>query len=512
MHLLRCIMTMAGRHQLSAFAGATCESGGRILAGCAALMLASCSSQKTGEPPRADDPVPAPRQSSVLAVPIDIDTDALRTMIEKAIPRQLWAIDQYSRRCVKPQQIKVFGQKLKVTPPISCTIRGTVTRGAIRLRGMGQDVIADVPVNARIGAYDVGGILKGETATGSAMVHARIRLSFRPDWTPVAKVTLDHDWTRAPGIDFLGQRITFTDKVGQRLGPIVAGLERSLPQELARMNIRGQVDALWRQGFTSVQLNRENPPVWMRLTPQTLRYGGYELRGQQLRLNLGIDALTETFVGNRPADPAVSPLPALAPVEGGARLRFHIPVVADYRELEPVILRALQKRSLHPIVLPGIGEIDAQFDKVIAYGTTDNRIAVGVTLSAKPRSVDVAPTRGLIWLVAKPVSAANSAIVRFEDLRITGDTDGVGGNLLLKLGQSEAVSATIAASLTQNFSNDLEKLLAKIGKAIENKQTGKFIIRAKVDRYTTGVIAAYGQGLYLPVDAEGTASVTFRPR
>lgn len=482
------------------------------LAGCLAFVLAACSDPKVEAPPRANDPVPTPGRSSVLAVPIDIDTNSLRQVVEQALPRQLWAIEQHSRACVRPKEVAILGRKLKVTPPISCTIRGTVTRGTIRLRGSGQDIVADVPVHARIGAYDVGGVLKGETATGSALVHARIRLSFRPDWTPMAKVDFTHDWTQAPGIDFLGQRITFTDKVEERLAPVVQRLERTLPRELARMNVRGQVDALWRQGFTTIMLNEQRPPVWMRLTPQTLRYGGYEMQGQRLRLNLGIDALTETFVGARPDDPTPTPLPRMAPVVQQGGLRFHIPVMADYRELEPVLLRALTKRSQRPIVLPGAGEVEARFEKVVAYGTRGNKIAVGVTVAVKPKSASIGETRGLIWLVARPVNAAGSAVVRFEDLSITGNTDGIGGDLLLKLGRSEAIASTIAGSLTQNFTRDLNELLGKIGRAIENKEAGQFVIRAKVDRYRTGVIEAYGQGLYLPVDVEGTASVVFRPK
>jgi len=485
----------------------------RIVAAClcSSSILAGCSAKKTQPPVRVDDPVPKLQQSSVLSVPIDVDSKALLRAVEANLPKQLWAIEQRSRACVKPKEVRIFGEKLKVTPPISCTIRGVVTRGPIRLRGLGQTIVADVPVHARIGAYDVGGILKGETATGSAMVHVAIKLSFRPDWSPVAKVSLGHDWTKAPGIDFLGQRITFTEKVDERLAPIIGQLERTLPRELASMKVRDQIEALWRQSFTSIELNHERPPVWMRLTPQVLRYGGYELRGQQLRLNLGIDTLTETFVGPRPQDPSPTPLPPLAPVGKSARLQFHIPVIGDYRELEPVILRALQGRSRRPIALPGIGEVDARFEKIDVYGTTGNKIAVGITLAARPRSAHVDETRGMVWLVARPVSAPNSSIIRFTDLSIVGDTDGVGGDLLLTLARSDAVAATIAASLTQNFSQDIKELQGKVDKAIANKEAGNFIIRAKIERYAIGAISAYGQGIYLPVDAEGTASVIFRP-
>lgn len=482
-----------------------------VLALTLVALAAGCSKKTVDAPPRATDAVPTPTQSSTLAVPIEVDTAALRGAIDQAIPRQLWTINQHFDRCVKPKQVKVFGAKLKVTPPISCTIVGAVTRGAIRLRGQGREIIADMPIQARISARDVAGILKGETATGSAMAHARIRLDIDANWNPRGTVDLSYSWTQTPGIDFLGQRITFTEQADEKLQPVVRELERTLPRELARMEVRAQVERLWRQGFTTFELNREKPPVWMRLTPQKLHFGGYEIQGQRLRLNLGLDAVTETFVGPRPDDPAPGPLPPLERTRAADQLRFHIPVVADYAQLQPVVLRALVKRSQRPFDLPGVGPVTARFDKVVVYGTTGGRIAVGVTLSARANQVSGSDTSGLIWLTARPLTSPNSAEVRFVDVNVTGNTDRIGGDILLQLGSSAAFSGEISGSLTQNFTRDLEELLVKIRRAIENKQTGDFLIRATIDRVQTGQISAHGKGLYLPVSVDGRASVTYRP-
>src|SRR3546814_6494698 len=110
------------------------------------------------------------------------------------------------------------------------------------------------------------------------------------------------------------------------------------------------------------------------------------------------------------------------------RLRFFIPIVADYAQLEPVILRALVKRAARPFEVPGIGPVTARFDKVTAYGTTSGRIAVGLALAARPVSGDIGETRGVIWLAARPVNAPGSAKVSFRDLVVTGDTDRVAGD------------------------------------------------------------------------------------
>lgn len=477
----------------------------------ALLVRERAARQAVAAPERANDAPPVPQQSSIISVPVDADAAVLRAAIEEVVPHTLWTIDRKERRCIAPQKVKIFGKRINVTPVIGCTIVGVVTRGPIRLRGEGRDIVADMPIHARISARDVAGVLKGETATGDAMAHARIRLDLDANWRPRGKVTLAYGWTTQPGIDFLGHRITFTDKADEKLVPIVRKLEADLPRKLARVNLRREVTPLWRKSFAVLNLNERNPEVWMRVAPRRIIYSGYSVQGRRLRLDLGVEAMTETFVGHRPDASEPGPLPPLVHGKADGQFRFFLPVVADYEVLKPVILRALRKRAQRPFKLPAVGAVQARFDKVEVYGTSGNRIAVGVTLAAWPQSRVVGETKGLIWLTARPVNEVGSPRIRFEELKVTGDSDGVGGDLLLTLVGNAEVANQIAASLTQNFDKDLTKLLGKVKRATESRKEGDFAIGSRIDAVQTGVITAYGQGLYLPVRAEGTARVRYTP-
>jgi len=474
--------------------------------------LTACDRQTAVEaPPRSTDKAPSPTQKSLIAVPINANTASLKQALERAVPRTLWTINQREPACVQPQRVKVFGKKVKVTPPIACTIVGQVTRDPLRLRGEGSEIVVDVPLRATIAARDVGGVLKGETATGAAMAHARVRIELTPDWRTRGKARITYGWTKAPGIDFLGRRITFTDQADAKLKPVVAGVEREVNREIAKIDIRKQAADVWRQSFTALELNRENPPVWMRVTPQRILYGGYRIEGQRLNLNLGLEAITETFVSGRPADPAPTPLPRLVREVPKPHLDVRVPVIADYAILQPVVDRALAKRSTRPFVLPKLGPMMVKFGKSTIYGAPGGRIAVGVDVEAKLEMRSGAPTRGRIWMTAIPVNKPGSAEVHFTDLVINGDTDGVGGDLLILLGRNEGFAPLIAEALTQNFANDLDKLQGKIKRAVNQRREGAFVIRTRVDSFETGEIKAYGNGLYLPVRMAGGASVDYRP-
>lgn len=474
--------------------------------------LAGCDRQNDVEaPPRATDKAPSPTQKSLIAVPINADTAALKQALERAVPKTLWTIDRREPACVKPQRVKLFGKKVRVSPPVACTIVGQVTRGPLRLRGEGDEFVVDMPLRATIAARDVGGVLKGETATGAAMAHARVRIDLTPDWRTQGKARITYGWTRAPGIDFLGRRITFTDEADAKLKPVVASVEREVTREIAKIDIRRQAADIWRQSFTALELNREKPPVWMRVTPQRILYGGYRIEGQRMNLNLGLEAITETFVSARPSDPAPTPLPRLARETPKPHLDVRVPVIADYAQLQPVVDRALAKRALRPFELPKVGPMMAKFGNSTIYGAESGRIAVGVDVEARLEMRTGEPTRGRIWMTAIPANRPGSAEVHFTDLVINGDTDGVGGDLLIMLGRSEGFAPLIANALTQNFTNDLDRLQGKIRRAVDQRREGAFVIRTRVDRFETGEIKAYGNGLYLPVRMVGGANVDYRP-
>lgn len=479
----------------------------------ATLVLTACNPADGGAeaPPRATDKAPSPSQTSLIAVPINASIAPLRQELERAVPRTLWTIDRREQACVAPQRVKVFGKRVKVTPAIPCTIVGQVTRGPLRLRGEGDEIVVDVPIHARISARDVGGVLKGETATGAAMAHARVRIELSPDWRTRGKARITYGWTSAPGIDFLGRRITFTDEADAKLKPVVRDVEGIVNREIAKIDIRKQAADVWRQSFTTLELNHQNPPVWMRVTPQRILYGGYRLDGQRINLNLGIEGITETFVATRPADPAPTPLPKLVRQAPKPHLDVRVPVIADYAQLQPVIDRALAKRSTRPFVLPELGPMDVKFGKTTVYGASGGRIAVGVDVEARLQSRKGAPTRGRIWMTAIPRNEPGSAEVRFTDLVVNGDSDGVAGDLLILLGRSEGFAPLIADALTHNFTRDLDELQGKIRRAVGQRREGAFVIRTNVVSFTIGEIKAYGNGLYLPVQMVGAASVDYRP-
>jgi hypothetical protein len=498
----------------------------------AALLVEGCGKEPANPaPPRVTAPAEIPVEISRVALPLSAPVADLERLINAQMPQTLLTIDRDEEVCAKPTRLtvclkharpckgeecksvpcKVGFQNAKVTPTIKCRIVGTVTRGPIRVTGEGERIRLTMPVSAEVSAKDIGHIVKSETATAAAEVRAWVRVDTTPDWQPTATVEIDYDWTEKPGIEFLGKRITFAGKADPKLREVIAKLEADMPRHLAKLGLREQLADVWADGFTSVSINRRNPEVWMRLTPRQLGFGGYRVEGDRLVLRLALEAGTETFVGDRPPDPRPTPLPPRAPVEALTGLRFHAPVVADYRQLEPVLEKELAKLAARPLDLPVAGPTRVTFGRPTVYTTEGGRIAVGlpVDATASRRSLS---TQGMVWLTGVPTNAPNSRLVTIEDLGVEGEASGVAGELLLAIGRYPAVIEQVAGGLSENFEGDFRKLMALVNNRLAALPIGKSLLAdARVTSVENGVVKPVGQGLWMPVTARGEAELSYDP-
>lgn len=493
-------------------------------------VLGGCNRGQPEPPPRVEDVTQVPVTVSRVRVPVSAELAKLEALLEREIPLTLMTIDRQEKACVPAQKItvclkharkckgdackdvpcKVGVKHAKVTPTMGCRIVGEVRRGPIRLSGKGELIHLHMPVSAEIEARDVGNVLS-ETATAQAEVRAVIRLAMTPDWQPTAKAEIDYSWTKKPGIELLGQRITFASKADPQVEKVLRQVEAALPRELAKLHPRARLEELWKSGFTSLELNRKNPPVWMRLTPQRLDYGGYHVADGRLHLNLELEAKAETFVGDRPPDPVPTPLPQSGSIVPMTGFKVTAPVIAAYSELEPVLQKALGKLEKKGIDLPGIGPVQVRFGKPSIYATEGGRLALGLAVEASKPGGDY-DTKGTVWMTGIPYNDPNSPVVKVRDLKIDAKTDRAAADLLVAIANSPDVRSEVEKALAQNFANDIAKLQGKINKALREKRVGDFILDAQVGEMRYGVVQALGQGAYLPVEVTGTGSLELAPQ
>lgn len=469
--------------------------------------LVTTAPKEVPAPVRVTDPVPIPETVSNVAVPITVPLANLERAIESAVPQTLWQIDQREDRCIPPARVA----GVAITPRLSCRIVGEVTRGRIRLSGRGRDIILRMPVSARVTARDVAVVLR-ETATAEAEVQAVVRLTMGNDWNPRGTVNIDVNWREPPGFTFLGIRIGIANRTDPKLQKVIADLERSLPAELAKLGVRGQVEGVWRDLFTTEVLNHENPAVWMRITPQQMSFAGYTVGPRNVIFNVGMRARTETFIMEQKPQPrSATALPPPGQPQRGTGFHFRIPVIAEYDQLVPVLEKALNKLAKKGIDAPVVGRVNVIFGTPIMYTTEGGRIAIGLPMRASHAESETT-TGGLVWLTGHAVNEPGSQKVEVRDLKVVGEGEDAAGELLIRIAQAPAVTELLSEELTQNFTKDFNDLMRKVDRALTNKRIGDFVMNVRINEVRHGVVLAVGQGLFLPVEALGNARMEYSPR
>jgi hypothetical protein len=187
-----------------------------------------------------------------------------------------------------------------------------------------------------------------------------------------------------------------------------------------------------------------------------------------------------------------------------------VPIIADYAELEPVLAKALNKVAAKGIDVPSIGVVKVKFGPPRLYATENGRLALGLAMAARgPRQV--LDTKGTVWLTAKPETMPDSEKLLIRDVQMATGVSGAQFQLLVDIAESEVVQDALEDALTQDFSRDYLKLMAKIDVALKAVRVGPFRLTATLTDMHHGTAQALGQGLYLPVVSRGTARLDFAP-
>ncbi|KEO90479.1 hypothetical protein EH31_10350 [Erythrobacter longus] len=465
-------------------------------------------------PPRVETPPDYETHPSVVVTSVRVPIDQVRRGLEQDTPRTLFKINQRVEECVPRETVRIFKQNLFRTPKISCNLVGEVRRGTISLGGSGRTLSASFPVNAEIEIRDIGDIIKRETASATAIMTMRATLGVNADWRLRPDVRISYQWFEEPSVIVAGQRIKLTKFADPELRKILASVERSLEAQIRKVDLRSQVNSAWRSGFDTISLNRENPPVWLRVLPREAGTSGVRIAANSISTDLMLRADLEVFVGEEPAQPDATPLSANVGVSGGRGFDVTIPVLADYAQVEPVILRALRRLADRGIAKEELGTLNVTFETVTLYATENGRIAVGVEAEVEPVGNITGRiwgrSRGVVWLTGTPVTAPNSEVIRVEGLQVFGDMNTDIGDLLVRVLASDEVRTEIEQALVEDFAKDYEDVIGKARRGIRSVRLGDFDLSFDVADIKHGKITATGAGLFMPVSAQGSVTTKIR--
>ncbi len=332
-------------------------------------------------------------------------------------------------------------------------------------------------------------------------------LNIDEHWTPTATVSSDYSWINKIGVDMLGQRITFSSKVDPKLKDAIEQFQRSIPAQIEAIGLKELLSKAWTKGFSAIQLS-ENPAAWLRFTPVSVGYSGYEVSDGAIRLSLMANGVTETFVGPKPSDPKPTPLPKLTRNLPPAGFQFYLPALANYNTLEEAARKALRIGEEQTFDVPNVGKVKVTFNDVTIYQTTNGALAIGVEMNADPPN-EFFDTNGTIWLSAVPIIDNAKRIASVDDLRIATKTDNGAFNLLASILRLRVVNDRLKGAMRYDFNQKYAEALAKANSALKRELTENLFLDGQITNAVVDRVVATPEGLFLGLEVKGTVALRY---
>ena len=175
---------------------------------------------------------------------------------------------------------------------------------AIRLvGGTQQNLLVEVPlkiwVEKGIGTF---GVYSYQQTTFETVMYFNMQLTFNNNWKMKTQTwPMGFKWVKKPVLDFGRIQLPITSLVEESLKKQQADFCKTIDDMmLAQLNFQKYAVLAWNQFAQPFKISEEYS-TWLKITPVSVNVTPLVFYGNQIEANIGIDAFSETFTGQRPA-------------------------------------------------------------------------------------------------------------------------------------------------------------------------------------------------------------------
>ena len=175
---------------------------------------------------------------------------------------------------------------------------------AIRLAGgTQQNLLIEVPLKIwaekGIGTF---GVYTYQQTTFETVMYFNMQLTFNNNWKMTTKTSpMGFKWVKKPVLDFGKIQVPITSLVEQSLKKQQADFCKTIDEMmLSQLNFQQYAVMAWNQFAQPFHVS-EDYNTWLKITPVSVNVSPLVFYGNQIEANIGIDAFSETFTGQKPA-------------------------------------------------------------------------------------------------------------------------------------------------------------------------------------------------------------------
>lgn len=371
----------------------------RSLAAVLALVLQAACVQSVPSPPK---PAAAPQPpldlpASVLQLPVYVDLDLVRGILESKVPKVVDGEGDWERHGALGVQYRVE------RGPLDVSFRGGELQVDVPLRYRGKACVQLGPLCPQVASC-------GHDGEGLRALDLTLRtpLSLSKGWQLRTDIDETHRFQDPCRVSFLrvDVRKEIDDMLGRRLAPMLSALDGQLSMEAG---LRSKAQAAWKRLQRPIEVS---PGVWLVMEPEKARISQPRRSGDKVRFDLGVMARPRLVLGEEPRVEE-RPLPPLQegrfPGESSVHVEVQIPYEEATRMLRDLIVgRGVEAGGHHTVVRD-----------VAVWGSGDGAV---LRLDLETDRGFFRRVRGTVFIVGRPSYDAEAGVLSLEELDYSLET------------------------------------------------------------------------------------------
>jgi len=137
------------------------------------------------------------------------------------------------------------------------------------------------------------------------------RLSIGQDWKINTSTTPNgYKWVSEPKVKIGFFELPITSIIEKIMDRELPNVVKTVDNEVGKINLKPQIETAWRAVQEPFLIN-EAYQAWLKVTPQAILMTPLSNKGRNVRVGIGMTAVTETFLGAKPSSAVMAILPTL---------------------------------------------------------------------------------------------------------------------------------------------------------------------------------------------------------
>jgi len=236
------------------------------------------------------------------------------------------------------------------------------------------------------------------------------RLSIDPNWKVNTITTPNgYKWISEPKVKLGFFEIPITSIIEKIMDRELPNLVKTVDAEVGKINLKPQVETAWKAVQEPFLIN-ETYQAWLKVTPQDIMMTPLGNKGRNVRVGIGMTAVTETFMGTKPNSAVMANVPGLKIVDKMDE-KFEVGMITEisYPQLKKIASDQIAGKTYEFQE----GKYKIKVDSLNMYGHGDD-IIVTTNLSGA--------LNGKVYLKGKPYFDAATTSIKIKDLDYDLDT------------------------------------------------------------------------------------------